>query len=109
MTRWRLYYDNGSTFDASDGEPWQSPPWGVVLCIQPHLTGNERLMQNGDVLMYRTDLDKWTQCGHDGLVDHAVHFGHVISCFRVTRWTHGTVHDGHFARTLERARSDLDG
>ena len=106
---WRLYYDDGSTFEDTDGEPWQSPPWGVVLCIQPDRKGNERLMMNGDVLMYRTDLGHWTQCGDGGFEDHAVHFGHVISCFRKTRWTHDTVHDGNFARILAKARADLDG
>ena len=34
--RWRVYYDDGSTFDSSQGSPADSPGWGVVACISAH-------------------------------------------------------------------------
>ena len=84
MFKWRLYYEDGSTFDDLDGAPHESPPWGAVVLGQPSV--DPVVMVNSDYLMYREDLGQWTECGPDGLLDHIVHYGHVISCVRPTRW-----------------------
>lgn len=34
--RWRVYYDDGSTFDDTMGSPADSPGWGVVACVSVH-------------------------------------------------------------------------
>ena len=81
---WRIYYENGSTFSDTDGEPWESPAWGVVALAQPD--ADPPIMVNADWMMWRTDRECWEQCGSDGFDDHAVHHGHVVRCWRKTRW-----------------------
>ena len=34
MLAWRVYYDDGSTFDSSMGGPDDAPPFGVVCVLQ---------------------------------------------------------------------------
>jgi hypothetical protein len=85
MIEWVLVYEDGSAFSNENGTPSESPPWGILSVIQP--AQDPPIMVNADWLMYREDYGEWTQCGSDGIEDHAVHFGHLISCFRKTRWT----------------------
>jgi hypothetical protein len=100
---WRLYYEDGSTFSDTDGEPWESPPWGSVCCAQPNEEDpSDRVMVNADVLLWRTDLGVWMQCGHDGLEDHLAHYAHVIGCVRKTRW----IRTRDFREIWKRARRD---
>lgn len=97
---WRLYYEDGSTFSDSDGAPHESPAWGVVALKQP---GYEpEILVNADWLMYRTDLGRWEQCGSDGFDDHACHYGHLIGCWRKTRW----IPLPDFKRIWARVRAD---
>jgi len=88
MFRWRLYYDDGSTFSDTDGEPHESPVWGCVAVSQPHVesTADKALVGNGDFYLYRSDLGFWYEVGDSGLVDQLSHFGHLISCVRAGRW-----------------------
>ena len=83
--KWRLYYEDGSTFSDTDGPPHESPPWGVVALAQPALE-REPIMVNSDYYLWRPDRNLWHQCGHDGLDDHLCHEGHLIQCIRKTRW-----------------------
>lgn len=86
MFKWRLYYEDGTTFSDTDGEPHESPAWGCVGLAQPDLKGSDQIMINSDYLMWRSDLNIWTQCGRDGIDDHLAHFVHSIQCIRKTRW-----------------------
>jgi hypothetical protein len=60
-------------------------------------------MVNADWLMYRTDFDEWTECGSDGFDDHASHFGHLIACWRKTRW----IRTIDFKQIWARVREDV--
>lgn len=86
MFVWRLYYEDGTTFSDTDGEPYESPVWGCVALAQPHLDGSDKIMVNADYYLWRPDRGEWYQCGVDGLDDHMAHFGHLIQCVRKTRW-----------------------
>lgn len=35
MLRWRAYYDDGSLFDSSQGEPQDAPALGIQAIVQP--------------------------------------------------------------------------
>ena len=87
MFKWRLYYDDGSTFSDADGAPHESPPWGVVVIGQPHAERHDRVLMNGDtsLYLYRSDLGRWCEIGQGGILDHLAHFGHLISCIRPGR------------------------
>lgn len=94
--RWRIYYDDGTTFDDNDGKPQDSPPWGAVVVAQPKAKGQARVLvgRNADYFLYNTKLRRFHQVGETeqeagvsiGLVDHLAHFAHQISCVRPTRW-----------------------
>lgn len=106
--KWRLYYDDGSTFSDLEGEPWESPLWGVIGVIQPpvrHRTAGGIVGKNGDYLLYRQDLGLWHLIGASGLQDHLAHFAHLITCVRVTRWM---PEDKEFGALWERMREDAD-
>jgi len=99
--KWRLYYEDGSTFSDLDGAPHDSPPWGVVALAQPDI--DPPITVNADYYLWRPDLNQWLECGTDGLDDHVCHFGHLIQCVRKTRWI--TTID--FKRIWAQARTDL--
>ena len=103
MFKWRLYYEDGSTFSDTDGPPHASPVWGVVAVSQPGF--DPPVMVNSDWLMYRADSGRWAECGADGFTDHAPHFGHLIGCWRKTRW----IDTADFKRTWKLAREDVNG
>jgi hypothetical protein len=100
--RWCIYYEDGSTYSDTDGPPHESPPWGAVVLWQADV--HPPVMVNADYLMFRTDLDHWTECGPDGLLDHITHYAHVISCVRPTRW----IPTKNFNELWERARKQRD-
>jgi len=31
---WRIYYSDGTTFSAADGDPYEAPGWGAVIIPQ---------------------------------------------------------------------------
>jgi hypothetical protein len=58
---WRLYYEDGSTFDDMDGKPWDSPRWGMVAVAQPGTTKFKDRLINGPVFLYREDWGCWME------------------------------------------------
>lgn len=103
MIDWRLYYDDGGTFE---GVCCDSPAWGAVGVIQPRQKGRTATSivgKNGDYLLHRSDLGVWHLVGASGLMDHLAHFAHVIDCVRPTRWM---PLDSEFAAIWERMRAD---
>lgn len=99
--RWKLVYADGSTFTDLDGAPHESPVTGVLFLCQP--ASEPPILLNADWFMYREDHDEWTQCGSDGMVDHAVLYGHLISAFRKTLW----VRSPDFKALWAQAREEL--
>lgn len=120
--RWRLYYADGSTFDNLDGEPWESPPWGVVGVVQTHSMWNaERLGQyppQEQIYIYREDCGRWSFHGPSGRDDQFVHFAHVISAYRIGRYVPSADewnalrarmdNDPDFYAPLQKERRELD-
>lgn len=104
MFKWRLYYDDGSTFSDGDGAPHDSPPWGVVAVSQPDApNGSRELLGNGDYYLYRKDIGLWHEVATDGLPDHLAHFGHLMSCVRPGRWMPNRV---EWVKIVERMRAE---
>ena len=52
--KWRIYYDDGMTFDSSDGEPCDAPGHGVIAIVEKDST-HGRVVLNG-----------WNWYYHDG-------------------------------------------
>ena len=101
--KWRIYYDDGTTFSNTDGPPHESPVWGAVGVSQPEF--NIQLVGNGDHYIWRTDLQRWHEVGDSVLVDHITHFGHLIGCVRCGRWM---PRNEDFKAMWKRLREDVD-
>ena len=80
---WRVYYDDGSTFDASQGLPWDAPAFGV-LGIRQEPPGDRQLISR-DFYLWREDYGCWIEVDRDGLVDHLVHAARHITAVLVGR------------------------
>ena len=114
--KWRIYYEDGSTFSDADGKPQDSPPWGAVVVAQPRVEPKQQPVlvgANADYFLYNTKLRCWHQVGETevegglsvGLVDHLAHFAHQISCVRPARWM---VNNEKFKQIWAQAREDVD-
>lgn len=67
--RWRIYYDDGTTFGSDDGTPFDAPSAGVVIVAQ-RLPGQDReLMHGKDYFYWREDIG-WNGCDLGGLWDY---------------------------------------
>lgn len=71
--KWRIYYDDGMTFDSSDGEPDDAPSYGVIaICTRDDKCG--RLVINGfDFYCFQTESEEWFGCDQWGLLDKLLH------------------------------------
>lgn len=96
---WRIYYDDGSTFDSRDGKPEDAPPEGVI-CIVGYKLGGKRYIAHGGAVdstavvrgyaqFYCFDVETGEWWGMDlaGLLDrlrrnlvHAFKEGRSIPC-----------------------------
>ena len=80
---WRLYYEDGSTFDSDQGEPWESPELGICLVAQPGK--DQDILATRDYVIYRTDVERWMETDIAGLYDQLMTNVRYINCFRLTR------------------------
>jgi len=72
MLSWRIYYDDGSTFDSSQGEPEDAPSFGVVFIPQPDEQVGRMVMQGWD-WYYFNKSGQWWGCDIYGLLDRLLH------------------------------------
>ena len=86
--RWRIYYEDGSTFDSTQGAPHESPPWGAVVVIQNTPKELELPLQSGGLaFLYWKDLGFWRQVDDQmGLNIRLAQSAHLIECVRFGTW-----------------------
>lgn len=81
--RWKLVYEDETEFTDLDGEPWESPPLGVIICLQP---GPYEDMIHGEMVqggmlrgkwavLYRRDAGRWMPVDEFGLIDQTMRHG----------------------------------
>ena len=79
MNKWRIYYDDTSTFDCTMGEPHEAPPEGVI-CIVGYKSNGKRYIQHGGSVdgpskgyaqFYCFDIEtqEWWGMDYPGLLD----------------------------------------
>lgn len=83
--KWKLWYEDGRSFSSLDGEPWESPEWGVALVVQTNHP-QQIVAHSLEYYYHRTDLDMWCDADPIGMIDQMVTYGHLIDCVRVGRW-----------------------
>jgi hypothetical protein len=85
MLKWRVYYDDDSTFDSSQGSPADSPGWGVVACVSIDKVEGHTLQSLSDYYVYDPSCG-WVGVDLCGLFDRlgnrvpteAVCFGRML-------------------------------
>ncbi len=51
---WKLYYPDGTTFDSTQGEPWEAPAYPVIAILQGAVVEHGR-----DWYLWRKDYQAW--------------------------------------------------
>lgn len=72
MIDWRIYYDNGHTFDPEDGGPMQAPGFGVI-CIAQRDPEVGRVILHGWDFYYQADNGQWWGSDIYGVLDRLLH------------------------------------
>lgn len=100
---WRIYYDDGTTFDDSLGSPVDAPTHGVIaICTRDEVHG--RLVLNGfDFYCYEYEANEWFGCDQWGLIDKLLH-NLPFHAWKMGR----TVRTETFLTVLEEATNDPD-
>jgi hypothetical protein len=68
MLKWRVYYDDDSTFDSSQGSPADAPAWGVVACNTLDPKEGRTFQSASDFYVYEPDCG-WVGVDLIGLLD----------------------------------------
>lgn len=66
---WRIYYDDGSTFDSLQGAPDEAPPRGFICAVGYDETGTRYIMNGWDHYSYDKESSQWWGCDIHGLID----------------------------------------
>lgn len=110
VIKWRIYYTDGSTFDNTEGEPWEARGRGVVCIVQPdpndpRYSVNTQVLKEHPYYLYNRDWGYWIGCDRDGVLDQLLSDrGDVICAVKQGRWTrYDTYHE-----IIERAQHDKD-
>ncbi len=69
MLNWRIYYDNGSTFDCTEGSPLDAPYDGVLCIVQPDILVGRCIMHGWDWYYYVPSEEQWWGSDIFGLID----------------------------------------
>jgi len=66
---WRIYYDDGSTFDSNDGLPHEAPSLGFICAIGYDETGKRYIMHGWDYYQWSDEVNQWWGMDLNGLFD----------------------------------------
>lgn len=77
MIKWRIYYDDFSTFDSTMGQPWESPGRGVVCIVQvdpnhPNYNVNTQILRGHPYYWFDIEWGYWMHSDRDGVLDQFI-------------------------------------
>ncbi len=72
MLQWRIYYDDGSTFDNLQGTEDKAPPFGVQCVVQLDAEGASRDRLQGPDYYIMTETGRWIGCDLTGILDRLI-------------------------------------
>lgn len=70
---WRIYYDDGSTFDSSMGEPEDAPGFGVQCVVEADDDAGRVVLAGFDWYYYHCGSCRWWGSDIHGLLDKLLH------------------------------------
>lgn len=66
---WRIYYDDGSSFDSSMGEPHEAPSWGFVCALGYDQDKSRYIMHGWDYYRWDVEAEQWWGMDLIGFID----------------------------------------
>lgn len=100
---WRIYYDDGSTFDSSQGEPHDAPSEGFVCALGYYENNGARYIMHGwDFYCWDIASQQWWGMDRTGLHDRLRR--NVVYAYKEGR----TVTRSEFERIISLANADAD-
>lgn len=69
---WRLYYEDGSTFDSDEGDPFDAPRTGVQVLVLFDEGGHPHLISQADYYYFEPERCAlgWWFADFPGMIDH---------------------------------------
>ena len=67
--KWRIYYDDGSVFDSTDGGPDDAPAVGVQCIVEPDEVAGRAVLNSFDWYYFHTDSGMWWGSDLYGMLD----------------------------------------
>ena len=107
---WRIYYDDGSTFDNLDGAPWEAPGRGIICVVQPDpspemYSVNTQVLQGHPFYWYHVEWGYWLHSDRDGILDQlTADRGNQVCAVKMGRW----LDFNKYREILETAKNDFD-
>lgn len=76
MLKWRIYYDNGTTFDSTQGGPGDAPAWGALMIVQLDPTVGRHIMWHPEkgFFVWCKEHGEWDIKDFTGLLDFLANF-----------------------------------
>jgi hypothetical protein len=97
---WRIFYDDGSTFDSDQGEPHDAPTAGFICSVGYDESGDRYIMHGWDHYCWDQETSQWWGMDLCGLFDRLMRN-------RVYAYKQGrTVTKKLFQETMQRAHVD---
>ena len=70
---WRIFYDDGGTFDDSQGEPVDAPAFGIVCIVQQNADVGRTILHGWDWYYWVSEKVEWWGSDIYGLLDRLLH------------------------------------
>ena len=100
MGRWKIYYDDGSTFSSDQGSPEQAPSLGFICAVGYDEEGNRYIMHGYDHYSYDLESEQWFGSDIAGLLDRLLH--NKVFAYKMGR----TLTKSAFREIMSRAHND---
>ena len=72
MPEWRIYYDDGSTFDSDQGSPADAPSLGFICAVGYDEGGSRYIMHGWDHYTFDQESNQWWGSDTQGLFDRLI-------------------------------------
>ena len=99
---WRVYYDDGSTFDNSEGSPEDAPSEGFICAVGYDETGKRYILHGWNYVHWDRDTSQWWGMDEAGLHDRLRR--NLVYAYKEGR----TVTRTAFQDIMRRAHEDKD-
>lgn len=101
--KWKIIYEDGSTFDNTQGKPEDAPSYGVVIIIQEDDYVGRLIMHLWDWFYWRADEGQWWGADVYGLHDQLL-ANKPISAVKLGR----NMNSEKFHELMNQAADDVD-